>query len=290
MKNADSAMYRSKEAGKNRYSFFSFELNERAMYRLQIENNLRYALEKQELFLVFQPQISLSTQKIVGAECLIRWKSAELGFVPPDAFISIAEETGMIISIGAFVLSEACREATSWIDILGEPIRLSVNVSSKQFRGIDFHTMVKQVLDSTGYSAENLEIEITESILVTDVEHTVQILNRLVDDGISISVDDFGTGYSSLSYLKRFPIATLKIDKSFINHITTDAGDQALSKAIIAMGHSLGMEVIAEGVEHSEQIEQLRLYNCDTIQGYFYSKPLASADFRKFLEEHRSRK
>jgi diguanylate cyclase (GGDEF)-like protein/PAS domain S-box-containing protein len=239
MKNADSAMYRSKEAGKNRYSFFSFELNERAMYRLQIENNLRYALEKQELFLVFQPQISLSTQKIVGAECLIRWKSAELGFVPPDAFISIAEETGMIISIGAFVLSEACREATSWIDILGEPIRLSVNVSSKQFRGIDFHTMVKQVLDSTGYSAENLEIEITESILVTDVEHTVQILNRLVDDGISISVDDFGTGYSSLSYLKRFPIATLKIDKSFINHITTDAGDQALSKSIIAMGHSL---------------------------------------------------
>ena len=288
MKNADAAMYRSKEAGKNRYSFFSSELNERAIYRLQIENNLRYALEKQEFYLMFQPQISLVSGNVVGAECLLRWKNAEMGNVPPDAFIPIAEETGMIIRIGAFVLSEACREAMAWQEAAGYPIRLSVNVSSKQFRGIDFHTMVQEVLETTGYSAKNLEIEITESILITDVDRTVQILNQLVKAGISISVDDFGTGYSSLSYLKRFPVATLKIDKSFINNITTDAGDQALSKAIIAMGHSLGMEVIAEGVEMPEQIEMLKLYNCDTIQGYFYSRPILAEDFLKFLKDRKT--
>lgn len=287
-RNAEAAMYLSKDEGRNRFHFFSNELNEKANKRLQIETNLRHALEQNELVLFFQPQISTVDKKVVGAESLIRWTSASLGFVPPDQFIAIAEDNGMINDIGQFVLRNACIEAAKWQSIAGFPIRVAVNVSSQEFKDSDYVSKVEKIIKETGFSPENLEIEITERYLVQDVDEAKMILDRLTEMGINISIDDFGTGYSSLSYLKRFPIKTLKIDKSFIQNLTSESEDEALVRAIIAMGHSLSMDVIAEGVEEEDQLIRLAELGCDIIQGYFYSKPLPVNEFHKFVSEWKS--
>lgn len=283
MRNAEAAMYLSKEEGRNRFHFFSPELNEKANKRLSIETSLSRAFELNEFTLHFQPQISTKDKKIVGAESLIRWTSKDLGFVPPDEFIAIAEDNGMIVDIGAFVLRNACIEALKWTEVYGSPIQVAVNVSTQEFKDTDYVSQVRQILEETGFPPEQLEIEITERYLVSDVAGAIAILEDLVAMGIAISIDDFGTGYSSLSYLKRFPISTLKIDKSFVQNITQENEDEALCRAIIAMGHSLSMEVVAEGVEEEDQLHLLRGIGCDIIQGYYYSKPLPAADFIKFI-------
>ncbi len=283
MRNADAAMYRSKEEGRNRICYFSSELNQRALRRLQVETQLRFALANDEFTLHFQPQINLRENRVSGAECLIRWKNPVLGQVGPDEFIGIAEDTELINPIGEYVLRNACILASKWVSGGGSPVKIAVNISSRQFKEGGFVEMVEDILKESGYPPRFLELEITESVLVTNVDETVDILHRLVRKGVNVSVDDFGTGYSSLSYLKRFPVNSLKIDKSFIGNLTRSNEDAALARAIIAMGHSLGLEVVAEGVENEEQLSYLKKLDCDIIQGYYYSKPIDFNAFRDFM-------
>ncbi len=283
LKHADTAMYRAKESGRNAYQFFAREMNEAALERLMLENSLRVALERRELVLHYQPQVELAGGRIVGAEALVRWQHPQLGMIPPAKFIPIAEACGLIVPIGAWVLKEACRQAATWRNAGLPPITVAVNLSSAQFRQQRFEEAVAGILQLTGLPAEHLELELTESIVMEDAEATVQALRKLSVMGVQLAIDDFGTGYSSLSYLKRFPIDKLKIDRSFVRDIVTDADDWAIASTVISMGQSLRLQVIAEGVEEAEQLEMLRRQGCHAVQGYHFSKPLPAEAFARLL-------
>ncbi len=282
LKNADAALYRAKERG-NGYEFYVSEMNAAAPERLALENSLRRAMDRGELSLHYQPQMDLVTGRIVGAEALARWNHPDWGMVPPATFIPLAEETGLIIPITEWVLRTACQQSKAWQTAGWPAIRISVNLSGRSFKQRDLASMVDRVFRETGLLPQHLDLELTESSLMEDVEATTATLGRLNAMGIQLSIDDFGTGYSSLSYLKRFPLSTLKIDRSFIRDLANDQDDAAIVKAIIALAHSLCLRVVAEGVETEEQLNFLRNENCDEIQGYYFSRPLPADAFAQFL-------
>jgi diguanylate cyclase (GGDEF)-like protein len=287
VKNADSAMYHAKAQGRNNFQFYSAELTARAQSRLDMETSLRRALERREFLLHYQPKFSLETGEMTGVEALIRWQHPALGMVSPRDFIGIAEESGLILPIGEWVLLAACQQVKGWHDEGFAQVKLAVNLSTKQFRQSRLKDTLAVVLAETGFDPRNLEFEITESVLMENTTAVSEVLAELKAMGISISVDDFGTGYSSLSYLKRFPIDALKIDRSFVRDIPADHDDAAIVRAIIAMSRSLRMKVIAEGVETDEQQQFLRAEGCDEIQGYLSGRPVPPEEFLRML---RSRK
>jgi len=278
IKHADGAMYSAKDRGRNNFQFFTEDMNAQAVERLTLENGLRLALAKKELFLMYQPQMEMATGKVSGLEALLRWQHPELGLVPPDRFIRIAENSGLILPIGDWVLRTACAQARKWQDERLPPVSIAVNVSAVQFRHEGFCQRIRTVLTETGLAPQHLELELTESLLLADVDHTLSILRELKSMGVTLAIDDFGTGYSSLSYLKRFPVSKLKIDRSFIRDVADNPDDAAITTAIINMSKSLNLKVIAEGVENEAQMSFLRTQRCDAIQGYYFSKPLVVAD------------
>jgi diguanylate cyclase (GGDEF)-like protein/PAS domain S-box-containing protein len=274
IKNADAAMYCTKQGGRNRFRFFTEDMNTQVMERLTLENSLRLALGREELFLVYQPQMDIATGRITGLEALLRWQHPELGLVPPDKFIRIAENSGLIVPIGEWVLRTACSQARKWQDegLLAVPV--AVNVSAVQFRQEGFCELIQRVLHETGLAPQYLELELTESLLLSSADVTFSVLQELKAMGLKLAIDDFGTGYSSLSYLKQFPVSKLKIDRSFIRDVAVNPDDAAITTAIISMAKSLHLKVIAEGVEDEAQMSFLRPLHCDEIQGYYFSKPL----------------
>lgn len=297
--NADSAMYRAKAVGRNNFKFYSETMRTKSLHRLDLENLIRTAIEEQQFELHYQPKVDAETFRLVGAEALLRWNHPERGAIAPDDFIPIAEETGLIIPIGQWVLIEACKQVKIWSASPVGSVPVSVNISSHQFRDNGLVGDVFEAISLAGIKPTDLDLEITESVLLQDVDKTLIELRALKEAGISLSIDDFGTGYSSLSYLKRFPIDTIKIDRSFVKDLHQDADDAAICAAILAMAHQLGLNVVAEGVETREQLAFLRQHNCNHIQGYLCSKPLSSADFSALLvkiagkaanSEHRSEK
>ncbi len=284
LKNADFAMYHAKDCGRDNYQFFKAEMNARAADRQALEGDLRQAIERQDLLLYYQPKINLATGEIVGVEALIRWRHPQRGLVPPSQFIPVAEECGFIIPIGRWVLREACRQARAWQDAGLPAIRIAVNVSALELRAADFASSVADILTETGLEASRLELELTESCLMQDENSTVAALRALKDVGVHLALDDFGTGYSSLSYLQRYPIDTLKIDRSFVQDLATDAGAANIVSAVIGMGNSLHMRVIAEGIETREQLEFLKQHGCPVGQGYYFSQPVPAVEFGALLE------
>ncbi len=276
LKNADLALYRAKEKGRNSFEFYTTELNEKVNKRLKIETELHNALTNKEFQLYYQPLIDLNKRKITGVEALLRWKSPVLGFVGPDEFIPIAEETSLIVPISEWVLNTACTQNYLWqqnLTSLSCP-RVSINLSARQFREKNLVGKITEILQRSGAQGQNLTLELTESLIMQDVEHSAHAIAQLKDLGVAISIDDFGTGYSSLSYLRRFPIDIIKIDRSFITDIGPDSGDGAIVKAIIIMAHSLKMKVVAEGVETLKQYTYLKMIDCDEIQGFIIAPPL----------------
>ncbi|HEX9757521.1 MAG TPA: EAL domain-containing protein [Nitrospiria bacterium] len=280
LKGAEVAMFRTKEQGRNNFLHYSPVMNVQAFERLVMENSLRHALNRNQLLLHYQPQVDLYSKKITCMEALIRWNHPDLGMVPPASFIPIAEDTGLIIPIGEWVLRTACAQNKAWHGAGNPPIRVGVNLSIRQFHQQDLVRMVARVLEETGLQPQFLELELTESIM-EKAEETVKTLCHLKDLGIKISIDDFGTGYSSLSYLKRFPISRLKIDRSFVNDLAKDRDDEAIVRATITLAHNLNLKAIAEGVETEEQLHILGSLGCDEIQGYLFSPtlPLEKATF-----------
>jgi len=284
LRNADTAMYVAKETGRNNYKFFSQEMNLRAVERMTLETNLRRALEKEEFYLNFQPQVDCKTGEIVGVEALLRWNCPDAGLISPAKFIPIAEETGLIIPIGEWVLRTACREARSWQDDIAS-VRIAVNISGCQFKQANLVDMVAGILQETGLDPDKLELELTESMLMENSDNAVTMLQELKALGVHLAIDDFGTGYSSLTYLKHFPLDRLKIDQLFIRDICTNPDDASIAEAIIAMAHSLGLEVMAEGVETGEQMGFLQSRNCYEMQGYYISRPVSDETIRGLLKE-----
>ena len=285
LKNADAAMYRAKEMGRNNAQHYAAEMNFKAMERLVLENGLYHALGRNEFLLHYQPQVDLRTGEITGMEALVRWQHPELGLVSPAMFIPVAEDSGLIVSIGEWVLRTACAQNKAWQLAGFKPISVAVNLSARQFRQPDLAEMVAGILSETGLDSACLELELTESLVMQDVEKTIATLSKLKAMGIKLSVDDFGTGYSSLSYLKRFPIDTLKIDQSFVRDITTDPDDAAIAKTIISMAHDMQLKVIAEGVETEAQKSFLQQRHCDEMQGYLFSRPVPAAEFETLFRE-----
>ncbi|MDB5839860.1 MAG: Bacteriophytochrome cph2 [Herminiimonas sp.] len=285
LQNAGVAMRFAKQQGGNAYRFYSSDLNERSLQYLGLESDLRKAVERNELQLYYQPKINAASKTIAGAEVLIRWKHIERGFIKPDDFIPLAEETGLIVPIGAWIFAEACRSIKKWqAQGLSVP-RVSVNVSGRQFSTPGFHQTVSDIIDSTGIDPQCITFEVTESMLMENAQENILLLNQLKAMGLQLSMDDFGTGYSSLSYLRRFPLDELKIDRSFLAEL--DVGNKGdggmLIVAIIALGHSLGLRIVAEGVETEAQYEFLRRHECDECQGYFFSKPIPGVEFEALL-------
>ena len=281
--NADSAMYRAKYVGRNNYKFYSETMRTKSLHRLDLENQIRKAIDGDQFELHFQPKVDAQTWSLVGAEALLRWNHPERGYIPPDEFISVAEETGLIVPIGKWVLREACRQVLAWSSLPTGAIPVSVNISSHQFNTGGLIEDVFDAIAAAGIDASLLELEITESVLLQDAEQTLVALNRLKEAGVSLSIDDFGTGYSSLSYLKRFPIDTLKIDRSFVKDLGTDSDDAAICAAVLAMAQQLGLNVVAEGVESQEQLDFLRQHGCNQIQGFLCSPSLSVTDFAAML-------
>lgn len=274
VKNADTAMYRAKSQGRNNYQFYTAEMNARAMDRLKIETRLRRAVEQDEFLLNYQPQIDLKSGRIAGMEALIRWHQPELGLVSPADFIPLAEEIGLIIPIGEWALRTVCRQISAWQEDGFVAPRIAINVSAKQFYMQHLPDQIAQILAETGLNADQIEIELTESVLIKNVDVAVSNLHRIKKMGIQISIDDFGTGYSSLAYLKRLPIDILKIDQSFVRDLTNNPADAAIINSIITLAHSLKLRVIAEGVETEAQLKFLKSHGCDEAQGYYFSRPL----------------
>tara|TARA_R110000751_G_scaffold299347_1_gene410027 strand:- start:100494 stop:104942 length:4449 start_codon:yes stop_codon:yes gene_type:complete len=286
LKNADTAMYFAKNSGGNKYQFFSGEMNQNAVRQLQIENLIRHGL-KEDLFTVFyQPKVDIATGKLVSMEALVRYEHPEKGLVSPAQFIPLSEQTGQIIEIGEVVLKKACEDTKRWVDAGLFTGRVAVNIAARQFEIPDLDERIVSILQKTGLSPLHLECEITEGTLMQNPENALRMMQRLRERGIHLALDDFGTGYSSLAYLKRFPINTLKIDKAFIDDIAKSAEDRHMTQAIITIAHNLGLKVVAEGVEHENQLSILRRYKCEMLQGYLYSKPLNAVRFERLLKEN----
>lgn len=286
MQQADTALYKAKNEGRNRYKYFSEELTRMARDRMDIEIRLRHAIEKNELLLYYQPQIDINSGKIIGAEALVRWRMITGEIVPPMRFIPIAEETGLITSIGNWVIREVCRQGKIWIDRGFPKIQIAANVSPHQFLYSDINEIITSALLNSGFPAHCLELEITESALMQREDEAIGILRHLHSLGVQIAIDDFGTGYSSLAYLKKLPVDVLKIDKSFVDYIPEQRDDREIASTIIAMAKNLGMKVLAEGVENSQQLEFLKSRACDFYQGYLVSRPLPPDEFEQFLGMH----
>ncbi len=275
IKNADAAMYGAKDSGRNNFQFFAEDMNANAMERLILENGLRLALDKNELFLEYQPQMDIATGRITGLEALLRWQHPDLGLVPPDRFIRIAENSGLIVPIGEWVVRTACRQARKWQNEGLPAVSIAVNVSAVQFRQASFCEFIRKVLHEAGIAPKYLELELTESLLLANADVTLSVLKELKSMGVTLAIDDFGTGYSSFCYLRQFRVSKLKIDRSFIRDVAVKPDDAAITTAIISMAKSLNLKVIAEGVENEAQMSFLRAHQCDEIQGYYFSKPLA---------------
>jgi diguanylate cyclase (GGDEF)-like protein/PAS domain S-box-containing protein len=274
IKNADAAMYSAKESGRNAFRFFTENMNSQAVERLTLQHSLRGALDRKELFLVYQPQLDISTGTIVGFEALLRWQHQDLGLVAPDRFIRVAENSGLIVPIGEWVLRTACSAARGWQQQGLRPVTVAVNVSAVQFRQEGFRELIGRILRDTKLSPEFLELELTESLLLSNAEVTFSVLQELKAMGVKLAIDDFGTGFSSLSYLRQFPVGKLKIDRSFVKDVASNPDGAAIAAAIISMAQSLNLKVIAEGVETEAELSFLRHHHCDEIQGFFFSKPL----------------
>ncbi len=284
IKNADTAMYRAKESGRNNFKFFQAEMNWKAVRRQSLEGKLRGALEREEFVLHYQPKVNLDTGEITGVEALIRWRQPDRSLMPPIQFVPVAEDCGLIVQIGRWVMREACRQARGWQDA-GLPFkRVSVNVSAVEFRDKGFVESVRTILSETGLEAHYLDLELTEGVLMEDAESTGAVLQELKTMGVHFAVDDFGTGYSSLSYLQQFPIDVLKIDQSFIRRITINPEDSPIVSAIIDMGKNLRLSVVAEGVETQEQLAFLQAHHCAEGQGFLFSRPVAAAQFTHLLQ------
>jgi diguanylate cyclase (GGDEF)-like protein len=283
LQKADTAMYHAKEAGRNGHRFFTEQMNRKVVEHMTLETQLRSALENREFVLHYQPQMDLHEGGIVGVEALIRWNSPENGLVSPARFIPVAEDSGVIVPIGAWVLGEACRQARAWQDAGLPPFVVAVNLSAVQFRRMDLVNTVINALVLSDLDSQWLELELTESILIQDAEATLDSVRRLKALGVKLSVDDFGTGYSSLAYLKRFAVDKLKIDQSFVRDLVTDPDDAAIVRAIIQMAHSLKLKTIAEGVESEDLSNLLRLFHCDEIQGYWLARPMPADELQAFV-------
>lgn len=287
LRNADAAMYRAKEKGRNNFQFYTAEMNQQVNERLKMENGLRRALERKEFELYYQPRIDVRTGAAVGCEALLRWRHPERGLLLPERFIALAEETGLIVPIGEWVLRTACARACAWQKRKSLPVSVSVNLSSRQFKQEALAAAVAAALEESGLDPRLLEMELTESLVMHDTEAAIHVLTRLREIGVELSVDDFGTGYSSLSYLTRLPISALKIDQSFVHDVRQcDSPDQGIvAQAIISLGHNLKLKVVAEGVETDAQFEFLKKHGCDEVQGFRFGKPLPADEFEKFLSD-----
>jgi diguanylate cyclase (GGDEF)-like protein/PAS domain S-box-containing protein len=286
IKNADAAMYCAKENGRNNFRLFTDNMNEQVVERLTLERSLRQALEKEQFFLMYQPQVEIATGRITGFEALVRWMHPTMGLVPPDKFIRIAENSGVIVALGEWVLRAACKEARRWQDEGIPPVTMAVNVSAVQFRQEGFQNLIKQVLSECRLAPQYLELELTESVLLSNADVIFRSLQDLREMGLTLAIDDFGTGYSSLSYLRQFPVGKLKIDRSFIRHVAENADDAAITSAIISIAKRLNLQVTAEGVENEPQLAFLREHECDQIQGYYFQKPLMADQALNLLRDN----
>lgn len=284
LKRADVAMYKAKSIGHNTYKVYDNNMSQSLNAYMTLGGGLRRAIENQEFELYYQPKVRLSDQFTVGAEALIRWQHPEFGMISPDRFIPIAEETGLILPLGEWVIRTACQQLQKWREQGHPEINLSINLSGRQFMQADLVNMVQQILIETGVNPKNLELELTESMLMADAEQTIEKLHCFRALGLSLSIDDFGTGYSSLAYLKKFPIQTLKIDRSFVRDLGINADDNAIVKATIALASSLNLKVIAEGVENNSQLNVLKGFDCEEVQGFFFAKPMSSSDFSVYIK------
>jgi EAL domain-containing protein (putative c-di-GMP-specific phosphodiesterase class I) len=277
-------MYDAKEHGRNNYQFFRPDMHARVVERQSLEASLRAALGKDEFLLHYQPKLDLKSGEIAGVEALVRWMHPDRGLIPPLQFVPIAEECGLILAIGQWVLLEACRQARAWRDLGLPAVPMAVNVSALEFLAKDFLSGVRAVLITTGIEPNMLELELTESVLMVDAESTIDTLHALKAIGVQVAVDDFGTGYSSFSYLRRFPLDALKIDRSFVRDMTVNAGDAAIVSAMIGIGKSFKQRVIAEGVETPEQLDFLQKQDCGEGQGYYFSRPVVATQFAELLK------
>lgn len=283
LRNASAALYRAKKQGGNNCQFYAADMNAQALKRLALETSMRRAIENDEFITYYQPLVNLATGEVVGSEALVRWRHPEFGVLPPAKFIGLAEDTGMIVDIGDFVMRTACAQTRRWQDRGYGRLRIAVNVSARHFRQANFLDQVVQILDETLLDPSCLELELTETSIMENSEAAVELLTEIRSLGARVAIDDFGTGYSSLSYLKRLPIDTVKLDRSFVNGATSHPDDAALVMAIITLAHNLGLKVIAEGVETDEQMNFLRLLRCDEAQGFLFSKPVSAKDFESAL-------
>jgi len=283
LNHANTAMTQAKQHGGDQYQFYTAAFNIGSSERLALQSSLRHALERQELLVYYQPQVNLKTGKIVGTEALVRWQHPERGLVSPDKFIPIAEETGLIVPIGEWVLKTACQQTKIWQDAGFKALRVAVNLSSRQFSQIDLRHQLVAILMETGLDPKYIELELTESMLVQNTEVAIRRLNALKSLGVEIAIDDFGTGYSSLSYLQQFPFDILKIDRCFIRNITENPSNSAITKAIIEMAKTLNLKLVAEGVETESELSFVCQHQCDGMQGYLFSRPLPAHEFQQLL-------
>jgi len=286
LKNADAAMYRAKEKGRNNFQFYTAEMNRQVNERLKMETSLRRALERREFELYYQPRICVTSGALVGCEALLRWQHPELGLTLPERFIGLAEETGLIVPIGEWVIRSACAQARAWQKQGRPPVTVSVNLSMRQFKQEGLAAVVDEALHQSGLAPRNLEMELTESLVMQDTEAAIRVLERLREIGVELSVDDFGTGHSSLAYLTRLPISALKIDQSFVQAVrgTGQSDEGIVAQAIISLAHNLKLKVVGEGVETNAQFEFLRKHSCDEVQGYHFGRPMPAAEFERFTE------
>jgi diguanylate cyclase (GGDEF)-like protein len=288
MRNAEAAMYRAKANGRNQYQFYAPEMNARGQELLTLETALLRALDRNEFQLYYQPQLDLRNGRIAGMEALLRWERAGIGLVAPTDFIPLLEEIGLIVPVGEWALRNACMQYRKWREAGLAPLRISVNVSARQFNEQSLLDRVQQAIRDEGIPPNHLELEITESTAMHDVQLTADILDALDALGVRLAIDDFGTGYSSLAYLKRFPLDVLKIDRAFVQDTADNENVSAIAEASISLGHKLGLEVVAEGVETAEQMQFLRAHECDMIQGYYFSRPILVDDLVRFVANHKA--
>jgi diguanylate cyclase (GGDEF)-like protein len=288
MRNADAALARAKEQGRNTYQLYTTAMNARAFERLTLENSLRHALERGELVAYYQPQVSLENGAIVGLEALVRWQHPEMGLIFPDSFIPLAEDTGLIVPLGEWLFKEVACQVKAWRGLGLNPPAVAVNLSARQFRGSAVARSVALALAEQGLEPAAMEMEVTESVAMQDVHHSLQVLSDLKGQGLRVALDDFGTGYSSLAYLKQFPIDTLKVDRSFVQDLPGDPSNAAIVRTILVLARSLGLRVVAEGVENQEQLRFLKALGCDRFQGYLFSRAVPAAAITEMLREGRT--